>query len=46
VKTTIQNSITQEMKDGTHTSADALKLSDEQLNVAVQNDPTWKAWAA
>lgn len=45
VQTTIQNAITQEMKNGTHTSADALKLWASELNIAVQNDSTWKDWA-
>ena len=45
VQTEIQNAITSEMKGGARSSADALKLTDTQLDIAVQNDPTWKAWA-
>ena len=46
VQTEIQNAITDGIKSRSHTSADALKLTDTQLDIAVQNDPTWKAWAA
>lgn len=46
VQTKIQNEITEGIKSWSHTSADALKLTDAQLDIAVQNDPTWKAWAA
>lgn len=45
VKNTITDGISDEMKNWTHTSADALKLTADQLNIAVQNDSTWKAWA-
>ena len=44
-QTEIQNAITQWMKNGSHTNADALVLNAPQLDMAVKNDPTWISWA-